>query len=365
MATGPEMPELLRTFDEITPGWVRSLLELHFGSDIPEIAAVTIAPIGTGNASDTRRIAIDYAATTSLPKSLICKFHPRDEAARLAQAASGANAREAASYVLVADRSGCRIPRPYLVAVDDTRFNLVLEDLTTTGSMGDQIAGCSLAEAEAVIDELARLHSSFVGLDMPTMPACMLHMADVADRWGEAIRTGASVARDRFGEQLTASDYAEIDWAAELTNGWLRHPQRHLTFTHGDPRVDNIAFEQQDGHCRAVLLDWQMAGLRAPMYDVAYFLTSSLPTDLRREHEQELVRRYLDRTAGVSENGGFDDYRTLMLANFSLTILSIVALPRTPQVDLMLLTLLRRNIAAVQDWNSLAAIAKVLEGIPA
>lgn len=348
--------------EAITPAWVRTVLMSAFAEDVPPIIALSSTPIGAGNASDTTRLAITFAESTNLPKSLICKFHPRDEATRTAQAASGASTREAEAYRLVSARSACRTPKLYRIAIDGPCFNFVLEDLSERAIMGDQTAGCSLAQAEAVIDELASLHAAFADPEETAFAKSILRMADVANHWAGAIRLGASLARDRFGEGLSERDYAVIDRGAALAEGWLRHKQPRLSFTHGDPRADNIAFERVDGREHAILLDWQMAGLRVPMYDVGYFLTSSLPVPLRRMHECALVRRYLENTSDPDEARGFADYRFSLLANFSLTILAIAALPRTPTVDALLLTLLQRNIVAISDWDSLPAIELIVSG---
>jgi hypothetical protein len=55
------------------------------------------------------------------------------------------------------------------------------------------------------------------------------------------------------------------------------------------------------------LLDWQVI-YRAPgMRDVAYFLTHSVPTDVRRAHADEFLQIYLDTLAA----GGVTDVMTL------------------------------------------------------
>ena len=43
------------------------------------------------------------------------------------------------------------------------------------------------------------------------------------------------------------------------------------TLSHGDFRLDNIFFAADAADDIAVI-DWQVSGLRSPLYDVAYFL---------------------------------------------------------------------------------------------
>ena len=61
---------------------------------------------------------------------------------------------------------------------------------------------------------------------------------------------------------------------------------------HGDSRLDNVAFDPSgDGVYR---FDWQLSFKNIGPTDISYFLGGSLPVDLRREKEAELVRIYHD-----------------------------------------------------------------------
>jgi aminoglycoside phosphotransferase (APT) family kinase protein len=79
------------------------------------------------------------------------------------------------------------------------------------------------------------------------------------------------------------------DWA--LHADWERGPQ---TLIHGDSHLGNT-FGLPDGSVG--LLDWQVL-YRAPgMRDVAYFLTHSVPTEVRRAHIDRFLQSYLDTLA--------------------------------------------------------------------
>ncbi len=51
-----------------------------------------------------------------------------------------------------------------------------------------------------------------------------------------------------------------IGEAGDLVRDWHLLPHRRLTFTHGDPRVDNILFEPLAEGVGAVIIDWQVTG---------------------------------------------------------------------------------------------------------
>ena len=334
------------------------------GIHTPAVTRVELQPVGAGNASDTRRVLISYdAEAIDAPESLICKFHPNTEAQRLGMAADGTFAREIGSYRAIGERNACQVPTPYLLGNDGGYFNLVMEDLSRVAALGDQIAGCSVAEAEAVIVEMAKLHGAFADLGETHALDWLMRMPSMGDTFADGILAGAALAGERFGEQLTGQQYASIGQCAELASAWYHLPWSHLTLTHGDPRVDNVLFDKRCPTVAAVIIDWQLTGLRNPMYDVAYFLSSSLSVADRRQHEKVLLARYLD-TLGESmpdyrEADAVADYRLSMIASLTLNILSTAVLPRTPSVDTLIQTLLVRSITATDDWDSLAAIRNV------
>jgi thiamine kinase-like enzyme len=145
-------------------------------------------------------------------------------------------------------------------------------------------------------------------------------------------------------------------------------PQTRLTLTHGDPRVDNVLFEQVDGATRAVLIDWQVTGLRNPMYDVGYFLSGSISIDDRRAHEDALLEHYLREfatvRAGYSRADALHDYRTQVLSGLVITTAAISVLPDNDAVNTLILALLERNCAAVRDWDALTATRERTTGRP-
>lgn len=361
MTSGVETPlPMLERLDDISPDWLENVLAESGFSNTP-VAGIELQAIGAGNASDTQRVLIRYdGETLDAPTSLICKFHPSQEAERISAAALGTFVREIGSYSVINECDACSIPKPYLLAHDERHLNLVIEDLSQTARPGDQIAGCDATDAEAVILQMAGLHSAFACLEESNIPPWLMQMSTMGELFTEAIVAGAALAPDRFGDLLSAQQYSTITQCGELTAAWYQLPWQHLTLTHGDLRVDNVLFQECDRTLDAVLIDWQMTGLRNPMYDLAYFLSSSLSVEHRREYERRLLALYLDalgeRLPGYSEEQAMEDYRASMIASLTTNLIATVALPRTPAANNLILTLLKRGAAAAEDWDSLAAI---------
>ena len=65
------------------------------------------------------------------------------------------------------------------------------------------------------------------------------------------------------------------------------------TFTHGDFRADNMFFRlDDDDNDEFAVADWQACGINSGLYDVAYFMGGSVPTEIRRQIEHEALEEY-------------------------------------------------------------------------
>lgn len=92
--------------------------------------------------------------------------------------------------------------------------------------------------------------------------------------------------------------------AAMRNHDWIyRQLHRHpLTLCHGDVHLDNIFFHERfPGGC--ALVDFGNMHLGQALSDVAFFMATNVSVDVRREHEQALLRTYHQSllALGVSE----------------------------------------------------------------
>ena len=49
----------------------------------------------------------------------------------------------------------------------------------------------------------------------------------------------------------------------------------------------------------AAVVDWQVSGVGNGLYDVAYFMAGSVPTEIRRKIERDLLAEYADIVRGM------------------------------------------------------------------
>ena len=349
-------PELVSSANAISADWLQRAFAAG-GVVIPQRLAMDpeITPIGHGTTSETVKLRASYnSGTITAPTSVICKI------GRPLPASLGSTSpfeRERRAYVLFGQDPGFRIPRAYFNASDGSGLcNLLLEDLSATARAGDQIAGCSLADAAAVVRELARFHSRW-----KKKPGL------AADTWMSrpqqllpAYTKGAAVIADWLADRLPAEDLAVVHDFDALAERWLAQPAPRLSLIHGDPRVDNILFEETPDGTRACLIDWQSLGLGDPQYDVAYFLSGSVSPDDRRAGERDLLAEYVRIVAKVDPDYTLElalaSYRANIVSGLWLTVIAAAYIERNDHNANLLVTLVTRNASAVRDWGGFGAI---------
>ena len=350
---------MLDSLPQIDAAWLESVL--HAAGHAMRVDGFVLEPIGAGNVSDTARIVLD--ASGEGPRSLVAKFRPTSDAAHAHGVASGAYRCEAGAYRLFAAQGdGCRTPRILWLEGGDDNINIVMEDLSRSARAGDQLAGCGVADASAVVMQLARLHRGFWPLDDMQAPDWLLRMPACGDYWAPITLQGAPVIWERFRDLLPGAYLETVREAAPLSRVWhdLGHPA--MTVTHGDPRVDNVLFDDSAGTPEAILIDWQVTGLRNAMHDIGYFLSTSVPVDGRREHERRMLEGYAHEFGtgrGYSIGRITDDYQVQLVSGLMTVIAAAAVLPDEPRANRLLAVLLERTCAAVIDWQSLDALRRV------
>jgi hypothetical protein len=344
-------PALLSSVDDIDSVWMQSVFA-QARVEVPRIAKVATEPIGHGNMSETVRVELTYDGEAGdAPRSVVCKFHARDEHRMEMAARFGPYRREADSYALLGAQPPLHVPRMYhaRVSPDDRQSNLVFEDLSAFCEPGDQLTGCGIAEARAVMAELSGLHRRFWSApELLTMPWTAAR--------SDLPALGAAILHQRYTGLLSGEEFEIIDTSLPLIAEWLATAPRTVTFTHGDPRVDNIMFDRRDpAAVRAYFIDWQGARTSDAQSDVAYFLSSSISPEDRRACERELVIAHAAAIAEVDPSytpeAAFAAYRRNIVSGLHMTLVATCVIPfSTPHVEKLLTALAHRNCAAIRDW---------------
>lgn len=350
-------PALIATVDQITPTWIQAMLQ-HAGVASPRVSLLANKAIGHGNMSQTIRTQITYNANAAdAVGAVVCKITSAIPQAIEMAGAAQVYARECAVYEFLGENPPLATPRAFWRKVsDDGRgINLVMEDLSERTRAGDQIAGCSVAEAHAVAAELSKLHAASWGDPRLEGASWLQDRAGGAAESAQGYAAAAAEYRNRFTGRLAPAVLDAIDAFVPRMEAAIRTAAQGETLVHGEPRVDNVMFEDTPDGPRAWLIDWQFATKASPMLDLAYFLAGSLTPDDRRACENALIEASVATVGKVAPEWTLEraraDYAAALPIALQFTVGAIMAMPSTEHNDRLLMTLAERNVAALKDWK--------------
>ncbi|CDO30843.1 phosphotransferase [Mycolicibacterium porcinum] len=282
--------------DDIDAAWLSEVLGV-------EVAKVRQSKIIHGTTTKAF-LDLDYADSTTLPAKMLLKGGYEAHSAMLAFYYR----HEARVYAEVLPHVGGVHPRCFFAdAGADATGTILLEDLAAAGAtFGSPLQTMKIEQAERVLHSFASLHaSSWSAPILDANPWLGVHnSANVSEFLFSKENWDTCAPTARFDyltgdliERVKARD--AFDRLVELD---LESPRCLL---HGDSHVANLYF-LADG--TSGFLDWQGAMAGRWSHDVAYFLSTALAIEDRRNHERALLARYLQYLAAA---GGpvidFDD----------------------------------------------------------
>jgi hypothetical protein len=358
----PSAIDVPSTIEQVTCEWLTDVLR-GAGALPPSVSVATLAsePIGVGIGvmALLYRVTPTYAPAAG-PESIVIKMASRHDETRAVAAGYRFYEREVSFYQRLADKTGLRAPLAYHAAYDANSgdFVVVMEDLSAA-RVCDQITGCSIDDAFAVVTTLARHHGDWWNnprlLDYefiqspadPPYPA--FNAQSASESWGPCLANIGDVIPESL--RFVGERWPEIGpRIMELS------PDLPWTLTHGDLRLDNIFFTNISGDFAVV--DWQICFRNGGAFDLAYFLSQSLPVSDRRAHEHHLVDVYHRELCA----SGVDDYPIDDLwRDYRRAVLFCFCYPMTSagQLDLvneraatLVRTMMERAVAAIDDLDA-------------
>jgi len=340
----------------VTPAWLSDTLQA-------DVRACAIDQIAIGVGLLGRLFRVHLEGGPGVPASVVVKLPTLDTKVRR-QICEAADfyLREVRFYDEIGIANPLPPALPYFTAFDEAThdFVLVLEDLGRL-RLADQTAGCSLADAETVIDAIARHHAHWWANDRLASLSWLtpFNLPPFPDVAIANYTTGWPVFLERVGADLSPS---LLDFGRKLPSlmPWLltelTHPPH--TFLHGDLRLDQLFFAVDADDPPVTALDWQITAKGRGAYDVGYFLSQSLTVETRRSCESGLLERYAERLA----EHGIDYPREQLLRDYRLTTAwcfgyPVIAAGRIDIVNERQLDLLRamlnRSATAIEDHDAL------------
>lgn len=356
---------------EITPEWLTAMLRAggHLGAaSVTGIERETIGD-GVGFLGELTRLTLTYdRPEAGAPPTLVSKLPTAFTPARGLANMFHFYEREGRFYEDVAPHVGMRLPKCYgnIVDVSGDRYLLLLEDIRAAVP-GDQLTGCQVAAAETVISHIAGFHAHW--WRNPALEAFAAWMPTMSDPMYDYLQPLWQASWQPFLEFQT-EDFPrdEMQKFADQAIAVMPASRARLdampqSIAHTDFRLDNMFFGEPGGEIPFALIDWQLT-LRGPaMLDIGYFLSQSLDVELRRAHEERLVRDYHRRLvdAGVKDYSFeqcWSDYRFAVAVMFVIPVTGAANLDTSnPRSVPLLRALAERGAAAILDLKAIETLS--------
>ncbi|TDH52885.1 hypothetical protein E2F47_13545 [Mycobacterium eburneum] len=344
---------------DVTATWLTGTIGATAGNAVA-LSATELD--GTTGTTDRRRLVVewdDVGRAADLPRHLFVKSSPLTAKNRVMVAALDMAVNEVKFYRHAAPQLGDAVPKTwYAHAGNGARFCIVFDDIVAHGAKPYALADhCDVVHARGLIDAFARLHSMF--WESPRFTTDLAWARTWSTRPGNAIlkyfyKWGRSSALKLNRPEATRAVRAVAAALDAHIDSYYREFERGpLTLLHGDSHLGNT-FSRPDGS--AGLLDWQVVWQGPGLREVTYWMVTGLEPEVRREHERDLLQRYLDglRAGGVDEVPSIDEafqrYRLFAAEAWDATAMTI-AWPGLQAPENMNAGW-RRSCAAVEDLDT-------------
>jgi aminoglycoside phosphotransferase (APT) family kinase protein len=282
--------------EDVTAEWLTAVLQPHApGARVDRIDRLEAHSGTTGRL----RLGL-HGDDPRLPTSVFVKLAPFTEERRALVDMVGMGVSEARFYAEVAPWLRVRTPAVWHADHDEAGgYVMVLEDLTAAGAtQPTQDEPDSADFAARVMETLASCHAELHGSPRFAAGGDLAWIEEHGRGYGaaaaldflrhsvETIGGGMPPVFHQLAELCIANGEQVAQLLAEGTP----------TLVHGDSHIGNMLRQDHT----PILIDWAMVSCGPGIRDVSYFIGNSVPTEVRRENEQELLRRYL---AALAERG--------------------------------------------------------------
>jgi len=355
---------------DLTPAAMTALLAVC--EPDARVTAVEVLDAHSGT-TGRARLALTCDPAGAWSPTVFVKLEPFDPRQRAFVRAGAIGANEAHLYRDLAGELPLRIPRVLAAAIDDDGgYVTVMEDLVASGCRFPRPSDATVADqARSTVDGLGALHARYwesdrFAADLAWIPERAGFGADGGRRDAAVRGAGHFVRRalERIGGEQPPVFRAVGDLYATRTgavlDAWDAGPR---TLIHGDPHSGNLFL---DG-ATVGFLDWGMVSRSPGMRDVAYYCCNSLPTDVRRSVQDELLDRYLAILAGggvtVDRAEVWEQYRLFSVYAW-VSAVSTVSVGSRWQPEARAVAAMDRTTVALDDLDALGALTERVEPEP-
>lgn len=344
---------IVTTPEQLTATWLTGALGVR-------VDTVEREQVGTGQIGTCYRLRLTGDHDNGVPASVLVKLPASDQGSR--DLLSGAYRGELRFYAEIAPTVAVRVPACHYAEMADEggEFVLVMADLAPA-EQGDQIAGCSPAQARDAVVNLAGLHGPrWCDPTLMDLENLSLSGPDDAKMLADLYGPATDLFVDGLGDLLHVATIATLRDCVDVAERWALGRAERFGLVHGDYRLDNLMFPP-NGADGVVAVDWQTLSLGLPTRDLAYFVATGLSVEDRREHEADLVAAYHDALLGYGVPGYdrdlcWDDYRFSMIQGPLVAVFGCAYGARTDRGDRMFAAMVTRACAAIRDLDTLSLV---------
>jgi hypothetical protein len=357
--TGP----VARAHTDVTPAFLTEMLGAAGWIGDAVVVDAPSETIGDGlmGVCARYRLRLDREVPDA-PGSIVGKFAAQDATAREFMASTGYR-NELCFYQHFAPQLSIRAPRCAYAAIDDEGwFTLLLEDFETM-QPGDQLRGCSVEQVEAAVRELVGLHAPLWDApDLATHTCFAGHDALAPGMIAAGLGAVVPGFLDRYGAAFSADEVGFYERLARSAANWFAARPRARTLAHSDFRPDNLLFSNElfsngDTGPAVAVVDWQGFQRGSGMADVSFVVGNALEPELRRVHEERIVRGYHAELVGAGVTAYpfaecWDDYACSLLSALCTTVFGAMYGVRTTRGDRMFELMGARHARQILDLGA-------------
>lgn len=337
---------IVTSVDEITAEWLSSAL----GKRVDSVSA---APVGTGQIGTCYRLELTGDGVTA---QILAKLPAIDPGTR--ELLTGVYRSEARYYTDIAPTVAVNSPECHFAAISESGadFTLLLQDMSPS-EQGDQLAGCTVAQARDAVVNLAGLHGPrWCDRTLLDIDGLSVSGPDDAKLLAEMYGPATETFIEGLGDLISDIDRRTLWDCVEVAESWALAYRHRFALVHGDYRLDNLLFPPGDA-TGVVAIDWQTLSLALPARDLAYFVGTSLPAQERNLHEDALVGAYHEAllaygVSGFSRDDCFRDYRFAMIQGPLVSVFGCAYGTRTDRGDRMFAAMVARSCAAIRELGT-------------
>ena len=320
----------------MTPDFINRVLSSELepqGGAICKVQLEKLAGKSQSNAVLYRLNLSYHKPTKNAPKSLIAKLPTARTELHVRAQVFQPGIRENWFYSAVAAQSPLRVPRCYLNDTDLTSGAsvLLLEDLSPA-TPGNWTAGATLEQARLALESVARFHARWWGQSQSReIQELNQLLSGNSEDETNLVQDLFDVAWPQFLDQMRTALPEDVRQLGEAIVGNMQMVDDFIdsgspTLVHGDYRIDNMLFGEEDGEPIYWVIDWEDVCFGSGMIDVSWFLGGCLRIE-EIHQEKDLLRLYHQ---GLVSNGVenypwvqcYVDYCNAMYSSFVQGVLS-------------------------------------------